>query len=150
MISIEREEPIEVDPAPPHAGLENGHAPAASEHPESVQGKTSPPPHDFPHEHTAPVAMRMPHLPITATTKTAELKGPDSPGSPGGSRSSPVCEASAAGQSAASTNQTQPIECPVQPGDAISTSPFPHSFDRFGQTAVLQMTTRGWETLTLK
>jgi len=29
-------------------------------------------------------------------------------------------------------------------------SPFPHSFDRFCQTAVLQMTTRGWETLMLK
>ncbi|XP_056297447.1 smoothelin, like isoform X3 [Pseudoliparis swirei] len=114
--SIEREEPIEVDPAPPHAGLENGHAAATAEHSESVQGKTSPPPNDFPHEHTAPVAMRMPHLPITATTKTAEVKGPDSPGSPAGSRSSPVSEASAAGQSAASTNQTQPIEeCPVQP-----------------------------------
>ncbi|KAA8593707.1 hypothetical protein FQN60_004541 [Etheostoma spectabile] len=54
--------------------------------------------------------MRMPHLPITATTKTAEMKGPDSPSSPVGSRSSPVPEASPTGQSAASTNQTQPIE----------------------------------------
>ncbi|XP_034404320.1 smoothelin, like [Cyclopterus lumpus] len=104
--SIEREEPIEVDPAPTHAGLENGHA-ATAEHSESVHGKTSPP-NDFPHQHTAPVAMRMPHLPITATTKTAEMKGPDSPG---GSRSSPVSEASAPG-----TNQTQPIEeSPIQP-----------------------------------
>lgn len=29
--SIEREEPIEVDPAPPHVGLENGHAPTTGE-----------------------------------------------------------------------------------------------------------------------
>lgn len=66
---------------------------------------------DFPHEHTAPVAIRMPHLPITATTKIAE--GPDSPSSPVGSCSSPI-----SGQSAASTKQTQPIEeSPVQPGD---------------------------------
>ncbi len=86
------------------------------EHSELVHGKISPP-NDFPHEHTAPVAMRMPHLPITATTKTAEIKGPDSPSSPVGSRSSPVSEALPASQSAASTNQTQPIEeSPVQPG----------------------------------
>ncbi|XP_054458584.1 smoothelin, like [Anoplopoma fimbria] len=112
--SIEREEPIEVDPTPTHTGLENGHA-ATTEHSELVHGKISPP-IDFPHEHTAPVAMRMPHLPITATTKTAEMKGPDSPSSPVSSRSSPVSEASPAGQSAASTNQTQPIdEFPIQP-----------------------------------
>lgn len=30
--SIEREEPIEVDPAPTHAGLENGHAAASGNH----------------------------------------------------------------------------------------------------------------------
>ncbi|XP_068440851.1 smoothelin, like [Clinocottus analis] len=107
--SIEREEPIEVDPAPTHAGLENGHA-AASEHSGLVHGGKMSPPNDFPHEHTAPVAMRMPHLPITATTKTAEMKGPDSPSSPGGSRSSPVSEASAA-----SSDRTQPIEeSPIQ------------------------------------
>ncbi|XP_037632351.1 smoothelin, like [Sebastes umbrosus] len=112
--SIEREEPIEVDPAPTHAGLENGHS-AATEHSELMHGNISPPT-DFPHEHTAPVAMRMPHLPITATTKTAEMKGPDSPSSPVGSRSSPVSEASPTGQSAASTDQTQPIEeSPIQP-----------------------------------
>ncbi|XP_070826839.1 smoothelin, like [Chaetodon trifascialis] len=112
--SIEREEPIDVDPTPTHAGLENGHA-AATEHSALVHGKISPP-SVFPHEHTAPVAMRMPHLPIIATTKTAEIKGPDSPSSPVGSRSSPVSEASPAGQSDASTKQTQPIEePPLQP-----------------------------------
>ncbi|KAL6104997.1 smtnl2 [Pungitius sinensis] len=99
--SIEREEPIEVDPTP---GLENG---APTEHSEVVLGKISSP-DDPPQQHSAPVTMRMPHLPITATTKTAEIKGPDSPSSPS--------EASAAGQSAASTNHSQPIEeYPVQP-----------------------------------
>lgn len=75
-------------------------------------------PNDFPHQHTAPVATRMPHLPVTATTKTAETRCPDSPSSPVGSRSPPPGQASAAGQSAASTNQSQPIEePPVQPGE---------------------------------
>ncbi|KAK9520443.1 hypothetical protein VZT92_020328 [Zoarces viviparus] len=120
--SIEREEPIEVDPAPTYGGLENGHA-AITEHSELVHGKSSPP-IDFPHEHTAPVAMRMPHLPITATTKTAEMKAPDSPSSPGSSRSSPVSEASPAGQSGASTNETQPIEePPIQPVSSTWTPP---------------------------
>ncbi|XP_034557557.1 smoothelin, like isoform X2 [Notolabrus celidotus] len=120
--SIEREEPIEVDPTPTHAALENGHT-AATEHEALVHGKISPP-HDFPHEHTAPVAMRMPHLPITATTKTAEMKGPDSPSSPVGSRSSPVSEASPSGQSAARTSQNQPIEeSPVHPVSSTWTPP---------------------------
>ncbi|XP_036942345.1 smoothelin, like [Acanthopagrus latus] len=110
--SIEREEPIEVDPAPAHAGQENGHA-APTEHSGLVHGKISLL-NDLPHEHTAPVAMRMPHLPITATTKMAE--GPDSPSSPVGSCSSPVSGASPTGQSAASAKQTQPIEeSPVHP-----------------------------------
>ncbi|CAB1420005.1 unnamed protein product [Pleuronectes platessa] len=110
--SIEREEPIEVDPAPTHAALENGHA-ATTEHSMLVHGEISPP-FDFPHEHTAPVAMRMPHLPITATTKTAELKGspnsPNSPSSPVDSLSSPDFEASSPGQSTTTFNQPQPIE----------------------------------------
>ncbi|XP_008306950.1 smoothelin, like [Cynoglossus semilaevis] len=103
--SIEREEPIEVDPAPPHVGLENGHAPT-TEQPMLVHGELSPPT-DFPHEHTAPVAMRMPHLPITATTKTAELKGsPNSPSSPVGSRSSPVSEPLSPGHMTNAINQS--------------------------------------------
>ncbi|KAE8295636.1 Smoothelin-like protein 2 [Larimichthys crocea] len=120
--SIEREEPIEVDPAPTHAGLENGHT-AATEHSTLVHGKISPP-NDLPHEHTAPIAMRMPHLPITATTKTAELKNPNSPSSPVGSRSSPVNEASPTGQSAAITKETQPIdESSVQPVSTWTPTP---------------------------
>ncbi|XP_041664014.1 smoothelin, like isoform X2 [Cheilinus undulatus] len=106
--SIEREEPIEVDPAPTHAALENGHT-ASTDHPVLVHGKISPPV-DFPHEHTAPVAMRMPHLPITATTKTAEMKGPDSPSSPVGSRSSPVSDSSPASQSGVSSSQNHPVQ----------------------------------------
>lgn len=89
------------------------------EHSMLVQGEIAPP-SDFPHEHTAPVAMRMPHLPITATTKTAELKGsPNSPSSPVGSRSSPVSEASSPGPSITSINQPQTIEeSPIQSGIA--------------------------------
>ncbi|XP_040901670.1 smoothelin, like [Toxotes jaculatrix] len=119
--SIEREEPIEVDPAPTHAGLENGHA-ATTEHSSLVHGKISPP-SDFPHEHIAPVAMRMPHLPITATTKTADIKGsPDSPSSPVGCRSSPVSEASPPGQSASTIIQPQPAEeSPVQSVSSVKT-----------------------------
>ncbi|XP_039987519.1 smoothelin, like [Xiphias gladius] len=119
--SIEREEPIEVDPAPTHAGLENGHA-ATTEHSVLVHGKISPP-SDFPHEYTAPVTMRMPHLPITATTKTADIKGsPDSPSSPVGSRSSPVSEASPPSQSTSTISQPQPIEeSPIQSVSSVKT-----------------------------
>ncbi|XP_047450982.1 smoothelin, like [Mugil cephalus] len=120
--SIEREEPIEVDPAPTLAGQENGHA-AATEHSVLVHGKISPPT-DFPHEHTAPVvAMRMPHLPITATTKTAEIKGsPVSPSSPDGSLPSPSSEASSNGQSAVSSAQPQPTEeSPNHPVSSVKT-----------------------------
>ncbi|XP_026230966.1 smoothelin, like [Anabas testudineus] len=119
--SIEREEPIEVDPAPTHTGLENGHA-TTTEQSVFVHGKSSPPA-DFPHEHTAPVAMRMPHLPITATTKTAEIKSsPDAPSSPFGSGSSPLSEVSPSDQSATGTNQYQPTdESPIQPVSSVKT-----------------------------
>ncbi|XP_062274958.1 smoothelin, like isoform X1 [Scomber scombrus] len=120
--SIEREEPIEVDPAPTNAGLENGHATSTAEHSVLVHGKISPP-NDFPHEHTAPVAMRMPHLPITATTKTAEIKGsPDSANSPTGSQPSPVSEDPPCSLSTPSTNQPEPIpESPIQPVSSVKT-----------------------------
>ncbi|KAM4628430.1 smoothelin, like isoform 1-T2 [Polymixia lowei] len=116
--SIEREEPIEVDPEP--SGLENGHSPT-TENSMLAHGKISPR-NDFPHEHTAPVAMRMPHLPITATTKLAEMKAPDSPGSPIGSQPSPVTEASPPNQSTDNNNQPQPIiESPIQPVSSMKT-----------------------------
>ncbi|KAM9853313.1 smoothelin, like [Aulostomus maculatus] len=117
--SIEREEPIEVDPAPTHSELQNGNA-ATTEHSVVAHGKISPP-SDLPHEHTAPVAMRMPHLPITATTKTAEIKSSsDSTSSLTASRSSPVSEFSPLSQSA--TSQPQPkAESPSQPVSSVKT-----------------------------
>ncbi|XP_077397256.1 smoothelin, like [Festucalex cinctus] len=118
--SIEREEPIEVDLTPTHAGLENGHA--ASEHSFLLHGKTSPP-RDFPHEHAAPVAMRMAHFPITATTKTAEVKtSPDSPSSPTSSNSPPVSEAFPPSQSTASAIHPKPsADSLVQPASSVKT-----------------------------
>ncbi|MED6235384.1 hypothetical protein ATANTOWER_024927, partial [Ataeniobius toweri] len=108
--SIEREEPIDVDPVPTHTqtGQENGHA-AATEHLVLVHGKISPP-MDGPLEHAAPVTLRMPHLPITATTKTAEIKTSTiSPSSPVGSMS-PCSDASPNTQSVPSTSRPQPAE----------------------------------------
>lgn len=81
--SIEREEPIEVDPAPVSTGLENGHTQMSDSTP--IAQRESPP---AGRERIVPPTMAMPHLPITATTKTADsmgavgTKGPDSPGSP--------------------------------------------------------------------
>uniref|UniRef100_A0A3P9NVJ0 Smoothelin, like n=1 Tax=Poecilia reticulata TaxID=8081 RepID=A0A3P9NVJ0_POERE len=74
------------------------------EHSVLVQGKVSPPV-DGPLEHAAPVTLRMPHLPITATTKTAEIKAStNSPSSPVGSMSFPSSEASP------SVSRPQPAE----------------------------------------
>ncbi|KAM8853632.1 smoothelin, like isoform 1-T2 [Synchiropus picturatus] len=119
--SVEREEPIEVDPVPTRGGLENGHSTAA-DHSVAGHGKISPP-NNFPNEHTAPVAMRMPHLPITATTKTAELRGlPDSDRSPTGSHSSPFSEAFGLNQTpTSSTPQQQRAESPIQPVSSMKT-----------------------------
>lgn len=121
--SIEREEPIEIDPVPTNAAQENGHAASAAEHLVMVHGKASPP-HELPHEHTSPVTMRMPHLPITATTKTAEIKGsPITPGSPVGSPStSPLSEVSPSHQSVGGFNQPPPgEESPVPPVSSVKT-----------------------------
>lgn len=93
------------------------HGSVPPEHSVLVHGKISPPT-DLPHEHTAPVAMRMPHLPITATTKTAEIKGSaDSTAS----HPSVISEASPLSQSAASTPQAQPrAESPTYSGGCES------------------------------
>ncbi|XP_005461091.1 smoothelin, like isoform X1 [Oreochromis niloticus] len=118
--SIEREEPIEVDPAPTHSGQENGHA-VSKEHSVLVHGKISPPT-DPPHEHAPIVTMRMPHLPITATTKTAEIKSsPIVPSSPASPLTSPASsEASPGGQPASSTTLPEPIEeSPIQPVPSV-------------------------------
>lgn len=80
-----------------------------------VHGKISPP-SDLRHELAAPVAT--PHLPITATTKVAEIKRPGSPGSPAGSPPSPVSEESPLGQSAAGARQSpQSTGEPAPAGD---------------------------------
>ncbi|XP_015245376.1 PREDICTED: smoothelin-like protein 2 [Cyprinodon variegatus] len=100
--SIEREEPIEVDPAPMHPGLEPGPAAATEERSVSLHGKILPPT-DGLVEHAAPVTLRMPHLPITATTKTAEIR--PSPGSPVGSLSSPLSEESPSNNSVPTSSQ---------------------------------------------
>ncbi|PWA20491.1 hypothetical protein CCH79_00003522, partial [Gambusia affinis] len=111
--SIEREEPIDVDPVPTHAGQENGHANPSEL---LVQGKVSPPT-DGPFEHAAPVTLRMPHFPITATTKTTEIKAStNSPSSPVGPMSSPSSEASP------STSRPQPAESSaLQPASIAKT-----------------------------
>lgn len=80
-----------------------------------VHGKISPPT-DLRHEPAAPLAT--PHLPITATTKVAEIRSPSSPSSPAASPPSPVSEESPGSQSAAGTNQRrQSPEEPVPAGD---------------------------------
>uniref|UniRef100_A0A3P9GX03 Smoothelin, like n=1 Tax=Oryzias latipes TaxID=8090 RepID=A0A3P9GX03_ORYLA len=73
----------------------------------SVLGKASPPSNSV-HEHAAQVSTRMPHLPITATTKTAEVKA--SPSSPAGLLSSPGSDITPTGQSSPSSPQAQPAE----------------------------------------
>lgn len=81
-------------------------------------GTSSPANYNVPHESTAPVAMRMPHLPITATTKTADpsVMKSESPTSPVRSKPSPVSEPTA-------NNQPQAIqESPIQPGKRDQTS----------------------------
>ncbi|CAL8239868.1 unnamed protein product [Gadus morhua 'NCC'] len=89
--SVDHEEPIKVDPALKHSGPENGHT-AHAESPMLVHGQSSPP-NNLPHEHTAAVSSRMLDLPMTAVTKVAEMRGPDSPRSPIGCQSSCVTEA---------------------------------------------------------
>lgn len=78
-----------------------------------VHGKMSPAA-DLRLEQAAPVAT--PHLPITATTKLAEIKGPGTPSSPAGSPPSPVSEESPVSQSG-TKQRHQSTEEPVPAGD---------------------------------
>ncbi|XP_010892115.1 smoothelin, like [Esox lucius] len=114
--SIEREEPIEVDPPPGSPALANGHSSAAET--STVSHEKSPPAsNNVPHEHTAPVAMRMLHHPITATTKTADPSAmkSESPSSPVRSQPSPPAEPPA-------NNQPPSIPEPLlQPGPSVKT-----------------------------
>ncbi|XP_014069537.1 smoothelin-like protein 2 isoform X2 [Salmo salar] len=114
--SIEREEPIEVDSDPVSPGLENGHS-TDPENSTVSHGKSLPANNNIPYESTAPVAMRMPHLPITATTKTADpsVMKSESPTSPVRSQPSPVSEPT-------DNNQPQAIpESPIQPVSSMKT-----------------------------
>ncbi|XP_066551202.1 smoothelin, like isoform X2 [Amia ocellicauda] len=88
--SIDREEPIEVDAAAANRVVENGHQ-ASSESSHGLQEVRSPPPpatNNAPQEHTPSVAIRRPHLPITAMKKTADpsagalTKSPETPTAP--------------------------------------------------------------------
>ncbi|KAL0972812.1 hypothetical protein UPYG_G00195030 [Umbra pygmaea] len=111
---VEREEPIEVDPAPLSPVLSNGYSSAADSSTVS-HGKASQVNSSGFHEHTAPVAMRMPHLPITATTKTADpsVMKSDSPSSPMRSQPSP-------GPEPVTINQPAP-EPSIQPVSSMKT-----------------------------
>ncbi|KAG7484827.1 hypothetical protein MATL_G00054640 [Megalops atlanticus] len=117
--SVEREEPIEVDPPQTATVLENGHQ-SASEN--SVVPHREPP-----LEHAAHTSMVRPHLPITATTKVAEssaaslAKTPESPTSPVRSQSSVLAEAQPASQPVGGAPPHTTAESTIQPASAVKT-----------------------------
>ncbi|KAL4647548.1 smoothelin-like protein 2 [Arapaima gigas] len=123
--SPEKEEPIEVDLVPVPSVVENGHT-SVSEHSmtsQEVRSTLS----DVPQEQTAPVSMVMPHLPITATTKTAETpvtpvaKTLESLTSPIQTLNSAL-SGSKPGQSTLSGSQPQPIsDAPFQSVSTVKT-----------------------------
>ncbi|KAI4880253.1 hypothetical protein NFI96_034044, partial [Prochilodus magdalenae] len=119
--SVEREEPIEVDPAPVPSGLENGHTSTAEN--STMPLRESPPTLGVSQRNSSPLSMAMPHLPITATTKVADsptLKGPESPGSPMQSTPSNVTEAQPDSQTGTSDNQPQ-LESPIHAVSSVKT-----------------------------
>ncbi|XP_072311627.1 smoothelin, like isoform X2 [Eucyclogobius newberryi] len=107
--SNEREETTDVDLASTNGSLENGHA-HTTDYSAAVNGKLSPPA-DLP-LNTAPSAARMPHLPITATTKTAEVRAQGSPISPSGGARSPASDSPPLGQSASGQHSPARVESP--------------------------------------
>ncbi|XP_016137617.1 smoothelin-like protein 2 isoform X2 [Sinocyclocheilus grahami] len=119
--SIERDEPIEVDPAPVSQGLENGHI--SSTENSTVPLRRSSPPNGVSQEHSAPVSMAMSHLPITATTKVADsavMKSPESPGSPMQAMPSAITDSLTSSQPVTSDNQLQ-LESPVHAVSSVKT-----------------------------
>ncbi|MBN3319985.1 SMTL2 protein, partial [Atractosteus spatula] len=133
--SIDREELIDVDAAAALGShvVENGHqsGPDSPSVPQEVKSPPEPAPSYAAQEHTAPVAMRMPHLPITATTKTADssvatvTKTLESPTTPVRERAPPPAgpQPEPVGQSASSSSQSVPVaetaqqsgvSCPVK------------------------------------
>ncbi|KTG40519.1 hypothetical protein cypCar_00002799 [Cyprinus carpio] len=120
-ISIERDEPIEVDPAPISQGLENGHI--SSTENSTVPLRRSSPPNGMSQEHSAPVSMAMSHLPITATTKVADstvMKSPESPGSPMQAMPSAITDSLTSSQPVTSDNQPQ-LESPAHAVSSVKT-----------------------------
>ncbi|KAJ8401673.1 hypothetical protein AAFF_G00376440 [Aldrovandia affinis] len=125
--SVEREEPIEVDPAPIATVLENGHQST------SESSEVGTPHDDLPQEHTAAVSMGRPHLPITATTKIAEpstavtaINTQESPNSPVRPPPSALTEVEPPSQSASDAPpQTvpEPIIAPVPAVKSWAPSP---------------------------
>ncbi|KAM9733314.1 smoothelin, like isoform 1-T2 [Menidia menidia] len=112
--SIEREEPIEIDPVPVHTGQENGNH-ATTEHTVLVHGKISPPAYSQPDD-TPTASTRMPHLPITASTKTAEIKASHI------SAGSPVSSLPPTGQITPGAFRPQPAEdSAVEAGYSVKT-----------------------------
>ncbi|KAI1903287.1 hypothetical protein AGOR_G00025650 [Albula goreensis] len=122
--SVEREEPIEVDPAPTATVLENGHQSASAS--SAIQPEARLPHNDLPQEHTAPMSMVRPHLPITATTKIAEssatvIKTQESPTSPIRAPPSALTEAQPSSQSARDTPPQTVPEPTITPAPAVKT-----------------------------
>ncbi|XP_072548123.1 smoothelin, like [Salminus brasiliensis] len=121
--SIEREEPIEVDPAPAPSGLENGHTSTAEN--STVPLRESPPPIGVSQRNSSPVSLAMPHLPITATTKVADspaLKGPESPSSPMQSTPSNVTDTQPPTDDQTVTSDNQPqLESPIHAVSSVKT-----------------------------
>uniref|UniRef100_W5MIB1 Smoothelin, like n=1 Tax=Lepisosteus oculatus TaxID=7918 RepID=W5MIB1_LEPOC len=130
--SIDREELIDVDAAAAIGSnvVENGHQSGPGNNTE-VKSPPEPAPSYAAQEHTAPVALRMPHLPITATTKTADssvatvTKTLESPTTPVRERAPPPAgpQPEPVSQSASSSSQSVPVaesaqqsgvSCPVK------------------------------------
>ncbi|XP_026082192.1 smoothelin-like protein 2 [Carassius auratus] len=119
--SIERDEPIEVDPAPISHGLENGHISSTENSIEPL--RRSSPSNGVSQEHSAPVSMAMPHLPITATTKVADsavMKSPESPGSPMQAMPSAITDSLTSSQPVTNDNQPQ-LESPAHAVPSVKT-----------------------------
>ncbi|KAG7321903.1 hypothetical protein KOW79_014761 [Hemibagrus wyckioides] len=118
--SIEREEPIEVDPAPASSKLENGHTSTAEN--STVSTREISPPTGVSQQNPSPLYMAMPHLPITATTKIADsssLKSPESPSSP--MQTLPSVTETQPNSNPASSNNEPQLESPVHAVSSVKT-----------------------------
>ncbi|KAK3531688.1 hypothetical protein QTP70_025920 [Hemibagrus guttatus] len=116
--SIEREEPIEVDPAPAPSKLENGHTTTAEN--STVSTREICPPTGVSQQNSSHMAM--PHLPITATTKIADsssLKSPESPSSP--MQTLPSVTETQPNSNPASSNNEPQLESPVHAVSSVKT-----------------------------